>query len=219
MTYNAYVYAYTYNIISSVTQLDVIEWLSFSKYTQKWSTEIEGFREDDPAVADAPGCQSDKTQRSQRRQSCQQHDPCARVYCNKTDATNKCVINAQILECCNRYRYRSNKRYTTTYPTSKHMLNFLNRYRILYGQVRSGQDGAVTRHAAPCSRIFWSYWRNMSVSGTHINLKYIWVYGLPMWYIIWGWWFVFGDKIVDWIILTSTKRKYSIPCVQSTVCH
>ena len=131
MTYNIYVNAYThkYHQFGNAVGSDR---MSFSKCTQKWSTEIEGLRDDSPAVANAKGCQSDKTQRRQRRQSCQQHDPCARVYCNTTDATNKCVINARILECCTRYRYRRNKRNTKTYPTSKHILNFLNRCRILY---------------------------------------------------------------------------------------
>ena len=36
-------------------QFEVIKWLAQSKYTQKWSTEIEGLRDDNPAVANAPG--------------------------------------------------------------------------------------------------------------------------------------------------------------------
>ena len=77
-------------------------------------------------------CQSDSTQRSQRRQGCQRDDPYACAYCNRTNATNERVINAQILDCCNRYRYISNRRYTTTYPTSNHTYNYFNRYKILY---------------------------------------------------------------------------------------
>ena len=57
MTYNTYIYAYTHiNIISSLMQFEVIKWLALSKYTQKWSTEIEGLRDANPAVANAPGC-------------------------------------------------------------------------------------------------------------------------------------------------------------------
>ena len=56
MSYNTYIYSYTnINIISLVIQFEVIKWLALSKYTQKWSTEIEGLRDDNPAVADAPG--------------------------------------------------------------------------------------------------------------------------------------------------------------------
>ena len=35
-------------------QFEVIKWLALSKYTQKWSTEIEGLRDDNPAVANEP---------------------------------------------------------------------------------------------------------------------------------------------------------------------
>ena len=56
MKYNIYIYAYTHiNIISSLMQFEVIKLLALSKYTQKWSTEIEGLRDDNPAVANAPG--------------------------------------------------------------------------------------------------------------------------------------------------------------------
>ena len=56
MTYNTYIYAYTHiNIISLVTQFGVIKWMALSKYTQKWSAEIVGLRDDNPAFADAPG--------------------------------------------------------------------------------------------------------------------------------------------------------------------
>ena len=56
MTHNTYIYAYTHiNIISSLTQFEVIKWLALSKYTQKWSSEIEGLRGDNIAVANAPG--------------------------------------------------------------------------------------------------------------------------------------------------------------------
>ena len=55
MTYNTYIYAYTHiNIISSLMQFEVIKWLALSKYTQKWSTEIESLRDANPAVANAP---------------------------------------------------------------------------------------------------------------------------------------------------------------------
>ena len=66
----------------------MIDWL-FQKH-RKWSTEIEGLRDDKPSAADAPGrCQSesDNTQHSQRRQRCQRDDPYAYVYSIKTDAT------------------------------------------------------------------------------------------------------------------------------------
>ena len=56
MTYKTYIYAYTYiNIISSLMQFEVKKWLALSKYTQKWSTEIESLRDANPAVANAPG--------------------------------------------------------------------------------------------------------------------------------------------------------------------
>ena len=46
MTYNIYIYAYTHiNIISSLMKFEGIKWLALSKYTQKWSTEIEGLRD------------------------------------------------------------------------------------------------------------------------------------------------------------------------------
>ena len=56
MTYNTCIYAYTHiNIISSLMQFEVIKWPALSKYTQKWSTEIEGLRDANPAVTNAPG--------------------------------------------------------------------------------------------------------------------------------------------------------------------
>ena len=56
MTYNTYIYAYTrINIISSLMQFEGIKWLALSEYIQKWSTEIEGLRDANPTVANAPG--------------------------------------------------------------------------------------------------------------------------------------------------------------------
>ena len=56
MTYNTYIYAYTHiHIVSLLMQFEVIKWLALSKYTQKWSTEIKGLRDANPAVANAPG--------------------------------------------------------------------------------------------------------------------------------------------------------------------
>ena len=55
MTYNPYIYAYTHiNFISSLMRFEVIKWPALSKYTQKWSTEIESLRDANPAVANAP---------------------------------------------------------------------------------------------------------------------------------------------------------------------
>ena len=56
VTYKTYIYAYTHlDIIGSLMQFEVKKWLDLSKYTQKRSTEREGLRDDNPAVANAPG--------------------------------------------------------------------------------------------------------------------------------------------------------------------
>ena len=130
MTYNIYIYAYTHiDIISSLMKFEGIKWLALSKYTQKWSTEIAGLRDAKPTVANAPGGVRVTTPSAANDDK---DDPYACVYCNRTNATNERVANAQILDCCNRYRYISNRRYTTTYPTSNRTYNYFNRYKILY---------------------------------------------------------------------------------------
>ena len=126
MTYNTYIYAYIHkNIVKNMTGSIKIH--TKMKHRNRRPPRCQ------PSRRQRTGrCQSDNTQCSQRRQGCQRDDHSACVYCNRTNATNERVINAQILDCCNRYRYISNRRYTTTYPTSNHTHNYFDRYKILY---------------------------------------------------------------------------------------
>ena len=91
MIYNTCTYAYKHiDVISSVTQVEVIKWLAFPKSQKEATKQKASATTTQPSPTQREVTVSVNTQRSQRRQCCQGDKPYASVYRNKPMRQLKC---------------------------------------------------------------------------------------------------------------------------------